>query len=354
MEKGEKERLGRLLERLAAQVDLDALERGDVPRFTASLEEVRKRLAPIGAFAKRFTLFLDANAHIDAAWLWRERETVQVCRNTFSSVMNMFASRPDFTYTQSSAAYYDWIERTDPALFEKIKAKVSEGRWEVIGGMWVEPDCNLPSGDSWARHLLYAKRYFRSKLGADVKIGWNPDSFGYNGNIPQLYRNAGIDAFITQKIGWNATNVFPHRVFYWEAQDGSRILTYFPFDYVNEVDDPFRLVDWMRQFEAGSGFTKMMVLFGVGDHGGGPSLAMLARLKRIANVSAPVCTTGPLMRESTIGPPPVAWPRGAPLVRPVHFTGLPPAATLSRKVTPWSMAAWRMRMASLSSRGRPR
>jgi alpha-mannosidase len=284
MAREEKERLGRVLEDLAARVDVDALERGEVSRFEASIDDVRKGLAPIGAFAKRFTLFLDANAHIDAAWLWRERETVQVCRNTFSSVMNMFAARPDFTYTQSSAAYYDWIERTDPALFAKIKAKISEGRWEVIGGMWVEPDCNLPSGDSWARHLLYAKRYFRSKLGADVKIGWNPDSFGYNGNIPQLYRNAGIDAFITQKIGWNATNVFPHRVFYWEAQDGSRILTYFPFDYVNEVDDPFRLVDWMRQFEAGSGFTKMMVLFGVGDHGGGPSLEMLARADRLAGL----------------------------------------------------------------------
>ena len=280
----EKKRLGALLQDLATRLDTDALERGDVLRFEASMEELRKGLAPIGAFAKRFTLFLDANAHIDAAWLWREAETVEVCRNTFSSVMNMFATRPDFTYTQSSAAYYDWIERLDPALFEKIRAKAAEGRWEVIGGMWVEPDCNLPSGDSWARQLLYGKRYFREKLGVDVKIGWNPDSFGYNANMPQLYRNAGIDAFITQKIGWNATNVFPHRVFFWEAGDGSRVLSYFPFDYVNEVDDPYRLVDWMRQFEAGSGFAKMMVLFGVGDHGGGPSLEMLSRADRLRDL----------------------------------------------------------------------
>jgi alpha-mannosidase len=303
MARDEKERLGRLLQELAARVDVDALERGDVSAFEASVESVRKKLAPIGAFARRFTLFLDANAHIDAAWLWRERETVQVCRNTFASVMNMFAARPDFTYTQSSAAYYDWIERTDPPLFSKIKAKAAEGRWEVIGGMWVEPDCNLPSGDSWARHLLYAKRYFRSKLGADVKIGWNPDSFGYNGNMPQLYNNAGIDAFITQKIGWNATNVFPHRVFQWEAKDGSRVLTYFPFDYVNEIDDPFRLVDWMRQFEAGSGFTKMMVLFGVGDHGGGPSLAMLARADRLAQLDV-----YPRIEYGTVGQY-IAWLR---------------------------------------------
>jgi len=284
MDRSEKERLAALLQRIAGSVDADALERGDVPRFQASLEAARRDLRPIGEFAKRFTLYLDANAHIDAAWLWRERETVEVCRNTFSSVMNMFQARPDFTYTQSSAAYYDWIERTDPALFQKIRVQAAAGRWEVVGGMWVEPDCNLPSGVSWARHLLYAKRYFRQRLGVDVTVGWNPDSFGYNASIPMLYRNAGIDAFITQKIGWNADNVFPHRVFWWEAQDGSRILTYFPFDYVNEIDDPFRLVDWVRQFEAGTGLTRMLVLFGVGDHGGGPSLEMMQRADRLASL----------------------------------------------------------------------
>ena len=307
IERGEKERLGALLEDLASRVDTEALERGDVSRFEASIAAVRKGLQPIGGFAKRFTLFLDANAHIDAAWLWRERETVEVCRNTFSSVMNMFDARPDFTYTQSSAAYYDWIERLDPGLFAKIRARASEGRWEVIGGMWVEPDCNLPSGDSWARHLLYSKRYFRAKLGVDVKIGWNPDSFGYNANMPQLYRNAGIDAFITQKIGWNADNVFPHRVFWWEAPDGSRILTYFPFDYVNELDDSYRLVDSLRQFEAGSGFTKMMVLFGVGDHGGGPSLEMLKRADRLGTLDV-----FPKIEYGTVGQY-LAWIKGQDL-----------------------------------------
>lgn len=284
MARSGKEQLNRELQAAAAGLDTTALERGYVETFERSMQEVRRKLGPIATFAKRFTLVLDANAHIDAAWLWRERETVEVCRNTFSSVMNMFDARQDFTYTQSSAAYYSWMERTDPALFEKIRARAKEGRWEVIGGMWVEPDCNLPSGDSWARHLLYSKRYFRAKLGVDVTTGWNPDSFGYNANIPQIYRSAGIDAFITQKIGWNESNVFPHRVFIWEAPDRSRVLTYFPFDYVNELDDPYRLVDWLRQFEAGSGFPKMLVLFGVGDHGGGPSLEMLKRADRLAGL----------------------------------------------------------------------
>ena len=277
----EKRRLNELLQRLAKRVDTVALERGDLPAFHASLAAVRAELPPIAAFVRSYTLHFTANAHIDAAWLWRDKETVEVCRNTFASVIKMFDARPGFTYTQSAAAYYDWMERFDPELFRKIRARVADGRWEVVGGMWIEPDCNLPSGESWARHLLYAKRYFRRTRGAEGTLGWNPDSFGYNANIPEFYANAGIDAFITQKIGWNEKNVFPHRLFWWEASDGSRVLSYFPFDYVNEVDDPFRLVDWLRQHDANTGFRNMLVLFGVGDHGGGPSLEMLDRIDRL-------------------------------------------------------------------------
>ena len=284
MDRDEKARLQQLLQTLATKVDVDALSSGAMDRFNASLVDVRSKLEPVKTFAKRFTLYFDANAHIDAAWLWRDKETIEVCKNTFSSVFNMMTARPEFTYTQSAAAYYDWMERLYPEVFKGIQQRVKEGRWEVVGGMWVEPDCNLPSGESWARHLLYSNRYFRNKLGAVVKIGWNPDSFGYNWNMPMFYTNAGIDAFITQKIGWNDTNVFPYRVFWWQAPDSSRILTYFPYDYVNTVDDPRRLVDWLRQFEANTGFTKLMILFGVGDHGGGPSIEMLDRIKRLASL----------------------------------------------------------------------
>jgi alpha-mannosidase len=280
-DKAEKTRLNNLLQSLAAQVDVQALADGKMEKFNASLAEVRAQLKPISEYAKRFTLFFDANAHIDAAWLWREKETLEVCKNTFASVLNMMSARPDFTYTQSAAAYYDWMERFYPEIFKGMQQRVKEGRWEVVGGMWVEPDCNLPSGESWARHLLYAKRYFQKKLEVNVGIGWNPDSFGYNWNMPQFYLNAGIDAFITQKIGWNETNVFPHRLFWWEGPDGSRVLAYFPFDYVNTIDDPFQLVDWLRQHEANTGIAKMMILFGVGDHGGGPSLEMIDRIERL-------------------------------------------------------------------------
>lgn len=285
LDRAEKEALYQQLQGAARQVDVAALRKGEIAKFNASLEAIRPALEAVDDFAKRFTLFFGANAHIDAAWLWRKAETQEVCKNTFASVDNIMAQYPQFTYTQSAACYYDWMERLHPRVFEAIRRRVQEGRWEITGGMWIEPDCNLPDGISWARQLLYARRYFLQRFGKTVKIGWNPDSFGYNWNMPQFYRNAGMDAFITQKIGWNDTNVFPYRVFWWEAPDGSRILSYFPFDYVNTVDDPFRLVDWLRQFEANTGFTRLLILFGVGDHGGGPSMEMLERIERLKSLS---------------------------------------------------------------------
>ena len=284
LDRSEKTRLNALLQSLASRVDLDALASGSVDKFSASLEAARTGLKPIGAFAKKFTLYYDANAHIDAAWLWRDKETIEVCRNTFGSVLKMMDARPDFTYTQSAAAYYDWMERLAPDVFVKMQQRVKDGRWEIVGGMWVEPDCNLPGGESWMHHLLYSTRYFAKKFGAKVKIGWNPDSFGYNWNMPEFYANAGIDAFVTQKMGWSEHNIFPYHLFWWQSPDSSRVLCYFPFDYVNEVNDPARTVDQLRQFEANSGFRKMLILFGVGDHGGGPSDEMLDRIEHLKTV----------------------------------------------------------------------
>jgi alpha-mannosidase len=279
--KEDKKKLNELLQKLAAEVDVNALGKGDIETFKASMENVRLQLQPIKEFAKKFTMFFDSNAHIDAAWLWREKETIEVCKNTFSSVFHMMDEKPDFTYTQSAAQYYKWMEDYYPEIFQGIKDKMKLGRWEAIGGMWIEPDCNLIDGPSWMRQILYAKRYFKNKLGADIHIGWNPDSFGYNWNMPMFFQNAGIDAFVTQKIGWNDTNVFPYRVFWWESPDGSKILSYFPFDYVNTITQAYGLVDWLRQFEANTGFTNMLVLFGVGDHGGGPSIEMIDRIEHL-------------------------------------------------------------------------
>ena len=289
--KRDRSSLQALLQNLAGQVSVDALAHGSIAQFLASMENVRPQLKPVDEFAKQFTLVFTSNAHIDAAWLWREKETIIVAKNTFNSVLNMMDARPDFTYSQSAAQYYEWMDVMYPSTFKRIQKRIQDGRWEVVGGLWIEPDCNMPSGESWVRQLLYAQRYFKSRLGVTAAIGWNPDSFGYNWNMPQFMQNAGIDAFVTQKISWNETNVFPYRVFWWESPDGSRVLTYFPFSYVNNVAEPYGLVDWLRQFEANTGFKKMMVLFGVGDHGGGPTDDMLERVDHMKKLDiAPTIT----------------------------------------------------------------
>jgi alpha-mannosidase len=284
MDREEKEKLYLLLQQKVLQLNLDDLRKGKSDQFLLSVNQLKNDLSAIRDFSKRFTLYFSSNAHIDAAWLWRSKETIEVAKNTFSSVLNMMDSVPHFTYSQSAAAYYDWMENMYPDIYRNIKKRVEEGRWEITGGMWIEPDCNLISGESWMRQLLYAKKYFRTKFGKNIKLGWNPDSFGYNWNMPMFYNQARIESFITQKIGWNEVNVFPHRVFWWESPDGSRLFTYFPFDYVNEITEPFKLIDWLRQYEANTGYSNMMVLFGVGDHGGGPSMEMLGRIERLKNV----------------------------------------------------------------------
>jgi len=281
LDKNEKIRLSKLLQKLALEVDVNALRNLDFNKFDSSIEAVRSKLKPVKEFIKEFTLFFTSNAHIDAAWQWRYLNTIIACRNTFASVFHLMNLNHDFTYSQSASQYYKWMEDFYPDVFNGIKERIKEGRWEIVGGQWIEPDCNMPDGVSWDRQLLYAQDYFKKNFGIKAKIGWNPDSFGFNWNIPMFYRNAGIDAFVTQKIGWNDTNLFPYRVFWWESPDGSKVLTYFPFSYNSDVSKPYDLIDQLRQFEANTGFRELMILFGVGDHGGGPSLEMINRIEHM-------------------------------------------------------------------------
>ena len=150
--------------------------------------------------------------------------------------------------------------------------------------MWVEPDCNLIGGESWVRQILYGKRYFKEKFGVDVELGWNPDSFGYNWNMPQFFSKSGINTFITQKISWNDTNVFPYHLFWWESPDGSRVLSYILSGYTNTIDNPFEMIDFVRRFEANTGFRDVLFMFGMGDHGGGPTWEMLKRIEALKDV----------------------------------------------------------------------
>ncbi len=251
--------------------------------FDSSLRDAQAKLGVLRPYMKQFSIAAVGNSHIDMAWLWPWTETVEVVRNTFGTALQLMREYPDFKFTASTAQAYEWIEEKYPAMFREIQQRVKEGRWEVIGGMWVEPDLNMPDGESLVRQILYGKRYFQQKFGVDINIGWNPDSFGYNWQLPQIYKRAGIDYFVTQKLLWaHEYTTFPYRLFWWEAPDGSRLLTYFPSDYANQIDPQKMARDasiygpMMWKYNGGAdsapaGGLDTMYLYGVGDHGGGPT-----------------------------------------------------------------------------------
>ena len=263
------------LARAAKAVDLAGLREAKQQAFDASLDAAHSALLELKPDLEGTSVSLTGNAHIDAAWLWPWTETVDVVRRTFGTALQLMHEYPQYTYTQSAAAYNQWMLEKYPSLHQQIVDRVKEGRWEMVGGMWVEPDLNMPDGESLVRQLLIGKRYFKEKFGADVRIGWNPDSFGYNWQLPQIYKKSGIDYFVTQKMTWNDTNPLPLKLFWWQSPDGSRVLTYFPHDYVNEID-PVRIaadIDVSRKRNPGAPL--MMHLYGIGDHGGGPTRTML-------------------------------------------------------------------------------
>ena len=259
-------------------VDLSALDAGDQNKFDASLKNAQSTLEALRPLLQEATLHLTGNSHIDAAWLWPWTETVDVVKRTFSTALQLMYEYPDYTFTQSAAQYNAWMAEKYPAINDQIKQRIKEGRWEIVGGMWVEPDLNMPDGESTARSLLIGKRWYQKEYGVDVRIGWNPDSFGYNWQLPQIYKKSGVDYFVTQKMTWNDTNKLPDyfKLFWWESPDGSKVLTYFPHDYANNNLDPVRLsADLAQARRLAPGMTEMMDLYGIGDHGGGPTRAIL-------------------------------------------------------------------------------
>ena len=278
LESKEFQNLRQRFQKAVMNFDLEALRKGNLSEVKASLLKFYQQTKPVSQFSNNYEIALAGNSHIDLAWLWRWRETVEVAKETFSAIMDNMEEYPDIIYVQSQAQAYKWMEEYFPQVFERIKKKVREGRWEIVGGMWAEPDCNLIDGESFIRQILYGKKYFKQKFGVDVQLGWNPDSFGYNWNMPQFFKKSGIDAFITQKISWNDTTVFPYFLFWWEGPDGSRILTYFPpTGYVGWLVAE-NMASGLKQFEKNTGLKNALILYGLGNHGGGPNRQMLDRL----------------------------------------------------------------------------
>ncbi|AXK31649.1 alpha-mannosidase [Streptomyces armeniacus] len=226
------------------------------------------------------TLHLVGNAHIDPVWLWRWPEGLQEVRATFRSAADRLEEYPDAVFTCDSVMYLEWIERHDPELFDTIRKRVGEGRWQIVGGWWIEPDCNVPSGESFVRQALYGQRYLIDRFGAAATIGCNLDPFGHNAMLPQLLRKSGLEGYVFLRPGPHE-QALPGQFFHWEAPDGSRVLAYrLPHEYCSPGQDIGGHLDKALAIMPPDQ-PELMVFYGVGNHGGGPTRANLDSVRRL-------------------------------------------------------------------------
>jgi alpha-mannosidase len=216
-----------------------------------------------GVSARKKVIHIIGYSHIDAAWLWPWRDGSDTVLTTFRSALNRINETPGFCYSHSSSAHYRWVERSDPEMFREIKKRIGEGRWEVVGGWPVEPDCNIPSTESFVRHALYGKAYCQRALGAEVKIGFNPDSFGHAAGLPTILKRAGYGYYVFMRPQEHEMEL--PLLFWWEGADGSRVLT---LRIWHTYDADSKLIQPAATGAFASGFDHAAFFLGVGDHGG--------------------------------------------------------------------------------------
>jgi alpha-mannosidase len=260
-------------------VVIDSIDYGlltvDSRQFMQHVLEIKQRVKSLSTIHHPpSTIHLLGHAHLDMAWLWEVSETWEVAERTFRSTLSLQQLFPDLTFCHSTPALYEWMEINQPEVFAGICQQIQAGKWEVVGGMWIEPDLNLISGESIARQIIYGQQYNKAKFGAVTKVAWLPDTFGFCQQLPQLLKQGGIDYFVTQKFLWNDTNQFPHPLFWWESPDGSQVLSLMSSP-IGEGIDPLKMIDYACKWQTSTGINDSLYLFGVGDHGGGPTRDML-------------------------------------------------------------------------------
>ncbi|HZD52386.1 MAG TPA: alpha-mannosidase, partial [Woeseiaceae bacterium] len=263
--------------------------------FYASVADTRDFLA--GALAEerreaQVTVTCVGHTHIDVAWLWRLRHTREKAARSFSTVDRLMARYEDFIFLQSQPQLYEYMKEDYPALYERIRRRVASGRWEAGGAMWVEADCNIPSGESLVRQVVNGIRFFEREFGAENTYLWLPDVFGYSWALPQILRQCGLGTFITTKISWNEFNKMPHDTFVWRGIDGSEVIAHFitapdsgnPLSWYytyNGLMEPATVSGAWRNY-ADKGINRELLLpYGYGDGGGGPNRHMLEMRRRL-------------------------------------------------------------------------
>lgn len=267
--------------------------------------ELRSMAAEISAFMERefysaqcgaggATVHCIGHTHIDVAWLWTLAQTKEKVQRSFSTVLRLMEQYPEYRFTSSQPQLYQYLKEEAPEVYAEVKQRIAEGRWEPEGAMWLEADCNLTSGESLVRQIIHGKRFMKAEFGAENRILWLPDVFGYSAALPQILKKSGVDAFVTSKISWNETNTLPYDTFLWQGIDGSEILanfltaqTYSPDGQANGTTynskaTPSEIMGSWDRYQQKEYNTQVCITYGYGDGGGGPTEEMLETLRRTA------------------------------------------------------------------------
>lgn len=257
----------------------------DKRKTWAEARKIAKKFLAMKNGDAQHNLSAIGHAHIDTAWLWPLAETRRKVIRTVSNTLTLMDDYPDYVYSFSQAVQHAWVKEMQPEMYARMKQRIKEGRIVPVGGMWVEPDTNVPSGESLIRQLLHGQRFFQQEYGITCREIWIPDVFGYCAQLPQISKLGGAEYFLTQKLSWNQINKPQHHTFYWEGLDGTRLLTHFPpsdtYNAMMTVDQMLYNVSNYKDLERSN---ESYALFGYGDGGGGPTMEMLERIARMRDV----------------------------------------------------------------------
>ncbi|MEM7736041.1 MAG: glycoside hydrolase family 38 C-terminal domain-containing protein [Deinococcota bacterium] len=265
----------------------------DVVQVLPQLQEAIQACGP----SLNAELIAIGHAHIDVAWLWTVAQTRRKAARSFSNALALMAQHPSFHFSQSQPQLYQYVQEDDPELFEQLKTRIDEGRWEVLSTAWVEMDCNLTGAEALIRQFILGEKYIRENLGEATKVMWLPDCFGFPASLPQVFKGVGMTAFITSKLSWNQYNDFPYDSFWWQGIDGSRMLSHFistpevspligPKATYNGILDAQQTLGTWRAYKQKAENQVLLTAYGYGDGGGGPTRDMVTNAEQLANYPA--------------------------------------------------------------------
>ena len=274
--------LKKSFQKAVSLIDLDALQKRNWPEIFANIKKVEDTLEPFRSLARKYRVHLIGHSHIDMNWLWNYEDTVNTCLRDFETVVKLMDEYPDLTFSQDQTHIYKIVEENDPKLFGRVKEKIKEGRWEVTANAWTEGDLNMADGEALCRHITYSRKYLSERFGKDVKpeIMWSPDTFGHPITIPAILSHAGIKNYYFMRAGGG----FPHGgftfpLFAWQSPDKSKVLSF--NSVYNNFITPENVVSTAHKFREKYRLFESMFVYGVGDHGGGPTRKDIERKKRL-------------------------------------------------------------------------